>query len=409
MKKIACLTCVTALVATAYSYTVYDAGKALRANCASGTPTGASGDTYYTDENGGKWQYRLSSESGAFSSATLTYGEKAYNGMTLVGFAVETNKQASSIRVNITDHAVPVSGGEPVEPDELVLFPANSSAQCAHVRFIAPEDGWYSAFVSAHDIVKELAANTDSGVKVTVRAQGKLLVSQIVSIESFTNAIARTRRFDFQMPVRHLAAGDAIDVIVGGNGNITSDNTGVKFFVTKEDEGRFYDSGIAMTNNLATAYTNVYGTVRDDMVAINANDGSCAASQSAVTDIEIDGVEADYSHSAVRLLSAPDPVERIRIRNVRGHFFQYAIGFTHYFPERPKGTFRDITLENVCVGHAPQPPDMWPMGRSPILFFDKEVRVEGLKVDGFETLLPLAEVPDRWKLKPGIVPHARPY
>ena len=153
---------------------------------------------------------------------------------------------------------------------------------------------------------------------------------------------------------------------------------------------------------------NVRGTCWDDMVAINANDGSCAACQSAITDIEIDGVETDYSHSAVRLLSAPDPVERIRIRNVRGHFFKYAIGLTHYFPGRPKGSFKDISLENICVGHAPQPPDMWPMGRSPILFFDKEVVIDGLKLDGFETLNPLAEVPERWKLKPGVVPHATP-
>ena len=255
---------VAVLAAASQAYTVYDAGKALRANCASGAPTGANGNTYYTDENGGMWQYRLSNESGTFANVTLNYGEKTYNGMSLVGFAVDNSKQASSVRVNVTDHDVPVSGGEPVEPNELVLFPANSSTQCAHVRFIAPEDGWYSALVSAHDLVKETVVyKSNSGVKVTVRARGSKLVEQVVSIEGFTNTLARTCRFDFQMPVRHLSAGETIDVIVGGNGEITSDNTGVKFTVTKEDSGRFYDSGIAMTNNLATAYTNVYGTIKD--------------------------------------------------------------------------------------------------------------------------------------------------
>ncbi|MBR2838296.1 MAG: hypothetical protein IKE55_05925 [Kiritimatiellae bacterium] len=153
---------------------------------------------------------------------------------------------------------------------------------------------------------------------------------------------------------------------------------------------------------------NLRGTCWDDMVAINADDVFCSACQSAITDIEIDGIESDYSHSAVRLLSAPNPVERIRIRNVRGHFFVYGIGFTHYFPGKPSGAFRDIVLENIRVGAAPQPPDMWPMSHVGTLFFDKKVNIDGLSLDGFETLPPLPEVPERWKLKPGAVPHASP-
>ena len=104
--------------------------------------------------------------------------------------------------------------------------------------------------------------NANSGVNVIVLAQGDRIVSHVVSLEDVRGSTP-THRFDFQMPVRHLAAGDAIDVLVGRNGGNSSDNTGVKFFVTKEDEGRFYDSGIAMTNNLATVYTNAYGTIKD--------------------------------------------------------------------------------------------------------------------------------------------------
>ena len=154
---------------------------------------------------------------------------------------------------------------------------------------------------------------------------------------------------------------------------------------------------------------NVRGTCWDDMVAINANDVFCSACQGAITDIDIDGIESEYSHSAVRLLSAPDPVERIRIRNVRGHFFKYGIGITHYFPGKPRGVFRDITLDEIRVGTAPQPPDMWPMGRSDTLFLDRSVKIEGLSIGSFETLPPRAEVPDRWKLKPGTVPHVVPH
>ena len=261
MQKIVLTFAAAALAAAASAYTVYDAGKALRQNCASGAPTGASGDSYYTDENGGKWQFRLSSEQGVFANVTFPSGTyTGYNGKPFSGFALDNSKQSSSIRVNMTDAACTVLQGT-VEPNELVMFPANNSAQCAHVRFIAPEAGWYSAFVSAHDLAKEpVAASANSGAKVVVRAQGNLLVYQVVSLEEYAGT---THRFDFQMPVRYLAAGDTVDVIVGGNGVINSDNTGVKFFVTKEDEGRFYDSGIAMTNNLATVYTNVYGNIKD--------------------------------------------------------------------------------------------------------------------------------------------------
>ena len=161
------------LAAALQAYTVYDAGKALRANCASGTPTGASGDTYYTDENGGKWQYRLSNESGTFANVTLNYGSYNYSGKYFSGFAKDNTKQSSSIRVNMSDTIWPVMSGR-VEPNELVLFPANSSDQCAHVRFIVPEDGWYSAFVSAQDLATEAVVyKSNSGAKVTVRARGR--------------------------------------------------------------------------------------------------------------------------------------------------------------------------------------------------------------------------------------------
>ena len=40
------------------------------------------------------------------------------------------------------------------------------------------------------------------------------------------------------------------------------DGTGVKAFVVREDEGRFYDSGVAFTTNIAGSYVNPYGTAQ---------------------------------------------------------------------------------------------------------------------------------------------------
>jgi len=96
--------------------------------------------------------------------------------------------------------------------------------------------------------------------------------------------------------------------------------------------------------------------LRNDVV--NANDGVCAAYQGDITDIDIEGVYADYCHSAVRLLSNGTNVKRITIRNVHGNFYTYAVGFTHYFPKRPRGVFDDIVVENVFAAKVFSPEEI---------------------------------------------------
>lgn len=248
------LSAVAALSASAR--TVYDAGKALKANCTSGGYANP-----YTDANGGIWSYNLSDNVGNPKSVTLATGVKSdYSGGSIAGFAVVTANKGRSIRVNFSDR--PISTGstsEPLDVDELFMFPGGAADEYSHVRFTAPAAGWYSAFVSAHDLIRGAIDNT-AGVELRVLAQGNLLVSGIVSLED-----RATRRMDFQMPVRYLAAGETIDVLVGYNTGNSNDDTGVKFIVTKEDDGAFYDSGIAMTNCVANeaTYTNPYGTIKD--------------------------------------------------------------------------------------------------------------------------------------------------
>ena len=148
--------------ATASARTVYDAGKALKANCTSGGYANP-----YTDENSGTWSYFITALSPVANTVTLKTGSYSWsNGGTvpLNGFASDNTKQATSIRVHTSAVAVTLSSGEVLQPEELVLFPGNSDSQRACVRFTAPEDGWYSAFVSAHDLVKESSATANSGV-----------------------------------------------------------------------------------------------------------------------------------------------------------------------------------------------------------------------------------------------------
>jgi hypothetical protein len=85
------------------------------------------------------------------------------------------------------------------------------------------------------------------------------------------------------------------------------------------------------------------------MVAINADEGVAGP----ITDIQVDGLFADDCHSAVRLLSADHPVERISISNVYGTYYQYCIGVTKYYAGT-NGYFDGIVLKNIFASKAPR-------------------------------------------------------
>lgn len=94
--------------------------------------------------------------------------------------------------------------------------------------------------------------------------------------------------------------------------------------------------------------TNLKGACYDDVVAINAEEGS----NGPITNISIDGIFSEDSHSAVRLLTVTKPVENINITNVYGSYYQYCIGLTKYYPGETKGYFDNITISNVYASKA---------------------------------------------------------
>ena len=252
-----------ALALPATARTVYDAGKALRQNFQNNaTPVNP-----YTDENGGKWYY--SSAAGVAPFTSLGNFASSYakiDNNQLQGWG---GTSSPHLKVNITGHTLTsssfMSGDcEPIEADELVFHPGQSGNSCMVLRFVAPEAGWYSAFVSFHDTSAESPPTASSGASVYVTlGDDKILARGVVSLEGVNGS---TRRFDFQMPVRYLAKDTEIRFAVNNNKGASgtahaNDATGVKVFVTKEDEGSFYDSGIALTNNIATTYTNPFGTI----------------------------------------------------------------------------------------------------------------------------------------------------
>ncbi len=251
-----------ALALTASARTVYDAGAALRANITSASPVGANGETY-TDAQGGKWKYLRANDREA--TTTTTFGKSVTSG-TYRGIGGNSSGAGSPfIHVNVSGNAQPITGGEPVEPDEFYAHPGDASAANHYVvvRFIVPEAGWYSAFLTAHDVNKG-SSNASAGAEVSLVANNVLQARGIVTLEDYVGTEGDykflTHRFDFQMPVRWMAADETLDVVIGANGAHAGDATGFKMIVTKEDAGAFYDSGRALKENLSASSLNPFGT-----------------------------------------------------------------------------------------------------------------------------------------------------
>ena len=108
--------------------------------------------------------------------------------------------------------------------------------------------------------------------------------------------------------------------------------------------------------------TNLKGTTNDDLVALNADDGSMfEISRGPITDIQIDGIWSDNGYRAVRLLSCGSPVKRIKISNIYGNYNYEVIGFTNaQVHSDSKSTFEDISINGIfCSGSSKSGRQIW--------------------------------------------------
>ena len=131
--------------------------------------------------------------------------------------------------------------------------------------------------------------------------------------------------------------------------------------------------------------SNLRGTCFDDLVAVNANDGQCSPDEGPISDVTIDGVYADYCHSAVRLLSTGAPLERVTIRNVHGNFYVYAVGLTHCFPDRGRGRMEDILISDLFAAKVLAPENLGRTSRIgyPLVFVESGLDVGNLTIRNF--------------------------
>ena len=124
---------------------------------------------------------------------------------------------------------------------------------------------------------------------------------------------------------------------------------------------------------------NLRGACRDDLVALNADEGSGGP----ITDILVDGIFAEECHSAVRLLSVKYPVERVRITNVYGTYYQYCIGISKFYPGEHGSFFDAITIDHIYASKAERKPNLYPNLKSyvyPLIWVERNLHVRNLSV-----------------------------
>jgi hypothetical protein len=127
---------------------------------------------------------------------------------------------------------------------------------------------------------------------------------------------------------------------------------------------------------------NLQGACYDDLVALNAHEGSGGD----ITNIQIDGIFAENCHSAVRLLTVNHRIAHVTISNVFGTYYQYCIGFTKYYPGQTTGCFDAISLSNIHAAKSPRlPVQEAHMGDKtyhfPLIWFQEEIVVRNLSIE----------------------------
>lgn len=147
--------------------------------------------------------------------------------------------------------------------------------------------------------------------------------------------------------------------------------------------------GLHFDGHCRNGYINdLKGACYDDLLAFNAEDIPLdSPGFGPIENILVDGIFADRCHSAVRMLSCGSAVRNITIRNVYGSFYRYAIGFTHFLQNMPRGVFDNIVLENLFISKALPFEEDW--NRCPdwgLVWIQNEGDVGSLKISGFHRI-----------------------
>lgn len=118
------------------------------------------------------------------------------------------------------------------------------------------------------------------------------------------------------------------------------------------NDGNLYQSnmdGIHLCGNCNHGnIERLFGTCYDDIVALNAEEGS----RGEISDITVKGIYTENSYSAVRLLSASEEcaIRNIHISDIFGTFYHFGICFMPVYKTGKRGCYENITIDNMYAG-----------------------------------------------------------
>ena len=182
-----------------------------------------------------------------------------------------------------------------------------------------------------------------------------------------------------------------------------------EFLSIRNVQGRSWDDMISLNNDDLLSDWNDKG----EFVRSRRTDGPLAGF-GAVTDVDIDGVQADDCAQVIRILSRASRLDRVSIRNVKGTYRDFGVWITPYFREggnvgrlecenidlRPvapraydyvppflfwiAGKIEQVTLKNIS-SHAP-------IDDRPLVWIQPDAKIDRLVIDGLNVHDPRKEI-----------------
>ena len=121
---------------------------------------------------------------------------------------------------------------------------------------------------------------------------------------------------------------------------------------------------------------NLQGACYDDLVALNAHEGS----KGSITNISIDGIYAKDCHSAARLLTVSDEIKNIHISNVYGTYYCYCLGLTKYYPGETTGFFDGISFDHIYAAKSKGTAYTPDRAKEPFIFIQSDTHTKNLYI-----------------------------
>jgi len=121
---------------------------------------------------------------------------------------------------------------------------------------------------------------------------------------------------------------------------------------------------------------NLKGACHDDAVALTSDDSYL---NGPIENITIDGVYGQNSHSAVRLLSRVNPIKNVHITNIYGSYYAYCVVMSKYSQLPERGTYENITMDNIFASECPGTADVAGNIR-PIIYIGEDIDIKSLYI-----------------------------